>query len=346
MEQADRRPSTDRRVGAGPRVGHRHDAGGDGTIGVGVAAVAILDLGHHGDVGDRLTVEPVRRQRIARHDARPDIEMAGGAQRRVSRAGDDADAPRPVVRRQKQQRDRFVVLQRGTERGRHRAVGRAEVAPVVDEATVVELLIWATGTERRQPRRQLRPAAACVHHEVRPQLFAGVGDDPGHVRHSVRSIRKQSAHGDTAHDLDVRFGRHQPGDDGLDDRSTPGQHREPLVARPRPAGDLVRGGAHDVVAQGAVHFQRRRQVGQLGLHDLTEPGQEVVEHVELIDPATPPRIPRLLGRRRRVRVAFEQADLMTVTGEHHRAAQSSDPASDHDHVGHLSLPPSRPVVPF
>ena len=107
------------------------------AVAVDEAAVAVLDLGHHGDVGDRLAVEPVGGQRVARHDPLPHVDVAGRPHRRVGRAGDDADAPRAVVGRQQQQRHRVVVLQRRAERRRQRAVGRAEVAAVVDEAAVL-----------------------------------------------------------------------------------------------------------------------------------------------------------------------------------------------------------------
>ena len=81
--------------------------------------------------------------------------------------------------------------------------------------------------------------------------------------------------------------------------------------------------------------------GQLGLDQLAEPRQEEVQQVELADPAPRPLVPGVVRVRRRVGVALEQPDLVTVPGEQHGPAEPGDAASNHDHVGHRVLPPAR-----
>ena len=78
-------------------------------------------------------------------------------------AGDDADAPRAVVGRQRQDRDRTVRLQQSAEGRRYRSVGRTEVAAVVDEAAVLDHLL----SGRANPRRAARSASTIGVHRNR-----------------------------------------------------------------------------------------------------------------------------------------------------------------------------------
>ena len=115
--------------------------GGDGLAVDHERAVTVFDLGHDVDgVGEWLAVHPVRDERVAARRTRShDVDMAGCSHRLVVRARNEPDAPRAVVGGQREDRDRLVRLQQAAECRRHRAVVGAEVAAVVDEATVLEL---------------------------------------------------------------------------------------------------------------------------------------------------------------------------------------------------------------
>src|SRR4051812_18780040 len=132
----------------------------------------VLNTSHRRDaVVDRLTVGPVRSEWKRRDRAVPRVDVLQCARRLVPRAGDDADAPRAVVGRQSEDRDRAVVLQQAGDHRRHAAVGATEVAAVVDEAAVFAFLDRRTRTGGLQPRRQRRTATERVDDEVRTKLI-------------------------------------------------------------------------------------------------------------------------------------------------------------------------------
>ena len=83
--------------------------------------------------------------------------------------------------------------------------------------------------------------------------------------------------------------------DGLDHRPPPGQRLVALVAVAPPAAHLLGHGFQRVEAQRAVGVERRRHRRQVTFDDVTEAGQEVVDHPELVDPAT--RTSRSMPRR-------------------------------------------------
>ncbi len=73
----------------------------------------------------------------------------------------------------------------------------------------------------------------------------------------------------------------------------------------------------------------------------SEPGEEEVDHPELVDTLAVPFIPRLVGCRRRRRITLQHRHLVTVVGQHHRCARSDDAATcEHDssHEDPLYLP--------
>ena len=74
-----------------------------------------------------------------------------------------------------------VVLERGAEGGRDRAVARAEVPPVVAEPAVLDLLDGRRGAHGRQPAGQRGAPAAGVDHQVGVQQAAVLGLDPRDV---------------------------------------------------------------------------------------------------------------------------------------------------------------------
>ena len=76
-------------------------------------------------------------------------------------------------------------------------------------------------------------------------------------------------------------------------------------------------------------------VGELALEDVTEAGEEVVEHAELVDAAPLPARPRLVDRGRRCfGVALEHRDRVAVLREQHRGGLARHPTSDNEDVRH------------
>ena len=153
MAEPDRRPAAEGRVGARPGVADRHESGDDRLIVDPVLAVTVLDPGEDVDVGERLSVDPVRGEGVAAHDAVEHIDPAKGPQRLVGGAGDDRHAPRSVVRRERHEGHRVVRLHGRRLGGWDGAVGGAEVPGVVHEAVVIGMLDRPSLTELRQPAR-------------------------------------------------------------------------------------------------------------------------------------------------------------------------------------------------
>jgi hypothetical protein len=122
VHQSDRHAASDGGVGARPRVGQRHDTGGNRRAVDHIGALPVFDLGHHLDVGDRLGVDPVGNHRIRTHDLLPAFGVHHAPHRGVLRTGDQAHSPGPVVGGQREDRDRSVWLQQPSERGWHRPV--------------------------------------------------------------------------------------------------------------------------------------------------------------------------------------------------------------------------------
>ena len=188
--QPDRRAAAERRVGAGPRVADRDDAGGDRVAVDDEAAVPVLDAGHHVDAGDRFAVRPVRGERVSGQRRVPAVRVAQAAQRLVPAAGGEHDAPGAVVGGQREDptasRRCCSTL---VSAGRVLAGARPEVPAVVDEAAVLPLLdgrrapaaaSQAPSAERRPPQSTTRSAriAAAVR-----------GEHAGHPRHRRASGR-------------------------------------------------------------------------------------------------------------------------------------------------------------
>ncbi len=182
VHQADGRAPTHRRVGARPGVTDEQQPGGHRLVVDHEAAVPVLDLRERHDVVlDRLAVEPVGDHRVAREHAVPGVEVADRPQGGVVARGDQRDAPGAVVGGERQRRDGVVVLQRRAEGRRCRAVGGAEVAAVVGEPEVVDLVVGRGGADGLEPPEARGPPAGHVDHEVGGQLGAVLGVHAGDV---------------------------------------------------------------------------------------------------------------------------------------------------------------------
>ena len=344
MDEADRGTAADRRVRARPRVRDRSHAGGDGPPVDDEAAVPVLDLGHDLDVGDRIAVEPVREQRIAGDDPLPHLDVLDGPQGRVVRRGDDPHPPGAVVSRQRQHRDRVVVLQQRPERGRLRTVVRTEVAAVVHEARVLHLLLGRHGTDRLQQRGERRTPTSGIDHEVSADLVSGVRDHAHHVGHTLEEgfAGQQPLHRHAPTDGQVRRGCGGAGEGGLDHGSPSRQRLEALVAVAETSRHRLGSQRDRVVAKHAVRVERLDGFRQLGFGYLTKARQEEVDHAELVDALPFPGVPRLVARGRRRRwVALQHRHLVAIAGQQHGGRQTAHATAQYKDAGHGPVPPFR-----
>ena len=115
--------------------------------------------------------------------------------------------------------------------------------------------------------------------------------------------------------------------DRLTDRSTCRHGVESLVTLLPSTCDLVGNARQRIHPQRSGGDHRIGEARQFDLGDLSEPGEEEVQHLELVDTAAVPLIPRGVGRRRRSRITLEHRHVVTVVGQHHRCARSDDSAT-------------------
>ncbi len=339
MEEADREAPADGGVRRGPRVAERDDPGRHRDAVEHVVAAAVLDLGHHVDLGDRFGVDPVRDERAGPDDLVPPLLVVQRPQRVVARCREDHHAPRPVVGRQRGRRERAVGLEHRTAHRREGPVAGAEVTRVVEEAGLVDLFLrpWRPGFA--QPRGHRRTTAAGVDHQVGSELLALLGDHAAHVDPAV-TVRcgDQAPHPRAAPDLHPCVGRGAC-HDGLHQRTAAGDRPEAIVARPWSSGDGRGQHLERAPLQGSGVGEGRRHVGHLGPHRRGEPGQEAVRTPELADAPALPSLPRSLRIRAPARVAFEDRHVMAVTLEEQRPAQADHATPDHHDAGHGGAPP-------
>ena len=216
-------------------------------------------------------------------------------------------APGAVIRGQGQAADRAVLLQRPSEGDRQAAVGRAEVAAVVDEAAIVHLLLDRGRARLSQPGGKGRTPAARIDHQVSGQLLASLGPHPGDVDgRGGRRPGQQPGDGDSASDGHARSfpggGRHGP----LHHGPPPRYHVEALIAVAPAPGERVRDAPNDVVLESAVRLEAGRHLWQLTCHHLVEAGEESMKEAELVHPPPIPVLPGGLRiRRGRLSVALD-----------------------------------------
>ncbi len=229
------------------------------------------------------------------------------------------------------------MLQRCAEGRRDRAVGRPEVAGVVNEAAVLDLLMRRPGSDGRQPPGKGRAPAAGVDDQVGVEILAGRGAHAGHAGGAAggRLARPQPGDGCSPADVDPNRPRGRLGQHRLDHRPAPGQHLVALVAVAPAAGHLLGGVLEGVDPQGAGLLQRGGHLGQLGLDDLPPARGEHVDHPELVDAPPLPCAPGRLGRARRCsRVSLQDRHLVPVGGEQKRGRQAAGTGSHRHDPGH------------
>ena len=215
------------------------------------------------------------------------------------------------------------------------------MAAVVDEPGVLALLGGHASAEGGEQRRQPGAPAAGVDDRVGTQLVAIFGDHAADVRWAAGAsvASEQATHGDAAAHLDSGLSVDEAGKGRLDHRAPAGDRVEALVAGAPAASERVRQIGESVDPGGTVCLERRRDVRQLGVEQLAEPGQEGVEQLELIDAAALPAPPRILiPRRGSGRVTFEQANAVAVACQQQAAAQPDDTATHHDHLARTCRP--------
>ena len=159
-----------------------------------------------------------------------------------------------------------------------------------------------------------------------PRIVGGSSAVPGSCSRPLTADRR-------AH-LDARLGEHGLPQQPLERRPPHDEHDQVLVARLRVA-EVVAGRDGDApgAAQGVEH------VGEVAAHLDDEAGQEAVGLVHLLGAAAVGE-ERLLGvSGRGQRVAFEQDHPMPGPTEGERAAQATDPRTDHDDLFAHAHPP-------
>ncbi len=320
VDQRERRPPAQRRIGARPGVPDGDHPGGHRVAVDDVPPQLILQAGHGIDTGDRLRVGPVRGERVAGDGSRPGRGFAQRPQRLVPGAHRQHDTPGAVVGGQGQDRHRVVRL------GEHRTQGgqvtrtRPEVPCVIDEPGLVAFLDRPPGPGRDQPRGQRRSASRAVDDEIgRDHAVRGE-----HTRHP-----RGPAVGAHADDAYAATHRHQGGQRGLQHRPAGGHRIEPVIAVARLAAQLGQY-VHPGRAGGE---QRVRRAGQFGPQLRPAAGQQIMRQPELGDAGPPPVVPRVVGRRRRV--AFEHGHVVPVAGQQHRGAQAGQAGPQDHYVRHV-----------
>ena len=309
VHQSDRAPSADRGVGTGRRVPDRDEAGGHRGAVDDELTLTVLDAGHHRHVGDRLGVHPVRDEWERRTTS---VHVSTSRHRRtgVSRALAMSPTPQvPLSAGRVSVDTESYACSGGPKRGGSEPSADRKCHRVVHEPAVVPLFADRTGADGVEPHGGGRPPTAGVHDQVGAVLGAVVGHDSRHVRgcarrgaESVRTPRTATPRctvtpgvvATTRSTAASTTGR-RPVKDWW--RSSPSR---------RPTADLLGHRFQRVEAQRAVGVERGCDRGQVAFDDVAEPGQEVVDHAELVDPAAQPLVPRRVGRAgRRLRVAFE-----------------------------------------